>query len=528
MACDAHCSHRVPFLFLSAHNSPYIADRANERTARSSFHPQRSMAVLGVALLVAVAVLVLHYVRQRGDDSKIYSIGGLHTWPFFARRSDFVRETFKRTGQNMFRFRVLWRHVVVLSGDEGRKLFFSEKTLDFNDGYKTFGPISPRPEDVNIHPAGASRTGFVKHVLSLSRNDRLAEILPQLLRDIDRHMVAMGSSGTMNPFVEIDQLVFRLTVRLGACRALADSIESVSTLWEHDVVYRVAASAPLALMLPWLPGRPKRDKQKATKGIFETIGRYVEARRQAAEQTTDGIDALIAQGYDDATVITYTQGFISAGTQNTTLIACWIIILLSDKGDWRANIIAEINALLETHGDAGDPVHKRFAAIPLDAWEEQLPALDAVLKETLRLILTGTALRRKIDGDIVHTSKRIKDGDFVAYLLEDIHFDSNIYPNPHSFNPSRFLTSEEKVAASTVPFPFLGWGVGRHPCAGMRTAKLEIKLLVALFLAKFEYEMVDVNGRPAQSLPQPNRNDIHNAQPVAGSECFVRYRAKDF
>lgn len=59
----------------------------------------------------------------------------------------------------------------------------------------------------------------------------------------------------------------------------------------------------------------------------------------------------------------------------------------------------------------------------------------------------------------------------------------------------------------------MAYGVpGRHPCAGMRAAKLEIKVAIALFLSKFDYELVDASGKLLKSLPQPDRNDIQNVR----------------
>ena len=48
--------------------------------------------------------------------------------------------------------------------------------------------------------------------------------------------------------------------------------------------------------------------------------------------------------------------------------------------------------------------------------------------------------------------------------------------------------------------------LGRHLCAGMRIAKLEIKLLLTMMLLGYEYELVDGNGNYPKELPSQNRN----------------------
>ena len=55
---------------------------------------------------------------------------------------------------------------------------------------------------------------------------------------------------------------------------------------------------------------------------------------------------------------------------------------------------------------------------------------------------------------------------------------------------------------------------GRHPCLGMRFAKLEIKAIIALFLMQYDYKLVDTSGNPVSKLPGPNRMDLHKLRPL--------------
>jgi hypothetical protein len=49
--------------------------------------------------------------------------------------------------------------------------------------------------------------------------------------------------------------------------------------------------------------------------------------------------------------------------------------------------------------------------------------------------------------------------------------------------------------------------VGRHPCAGMKMAKLELKMIVAMFVVGYEYDVVDSEGRISTKVPVPNYNE---------------------
>lgn len=56
---------------------------------------------------------------------------------------------------------------------------------------------------------------------------------------------------------------------------------------------------------------------------------------------------------------------------------------------------------------------------------------------------------------------------------------------------------------------------GRHPCAGMKVAKLEIKLVMAIILLGYDYELVDASGKYPTKLPVPDRNDTQQVCTVS-------------
>jgi hypothetical protein len=57
-------------------------------------------------------------------------------------------------------------------------------------------------------------------------------------------------------------------------------------------------------------------------------------------------------------------------------------------------------------------------------------------------------------------------------------------------------------------------------CPGVKIAKFEIKIILALFMYHYEYRLVDSSGKPAKQLPQVDRNDIHNVWHLALSRCL--------
>jgi len=174
-----------------------------------------------------------------------------------------------------------------------------------------------------------------------------------------------------------------------------------------------------------------------------------------------------------------------------------------------------------TNTTSSEPLHQRLAAIPISVWEDEMPILDVVIRETIRLVVNGAALRRNVHEDLHMAGKTIPKGNFVTYPVFDAHLNSDIYTNPTKFDPDRF--SPDREEDKKEKYAYLGWGAGRHPCTGMKVAKLEIKIIVALFVAAYEYDLVDSAGKYPASLPKPNYNDIQQARPV-GEPCYLKFK----
>ncbi|KDQ54410.1 hypothetical protein JAAARDRAFT_135628 [Jaapia argillacea MUCL 33604] len=467
----------------------------------------------------------------------IYEVGGfsiLNAWTFFSRRCDFLRENFKKRG--IFQFWVMNHKIVALSGDEGRKVFFTDKNLDFTEGYKILMGGAPRLDDIAVERDvdDTSVTWFNKRLATLLRKERLEAgerislptppaVLPSLFNDIQRRMDEWGTSGKINPFENVYDLVFQMTVRMATCQDLSNDIDAVKRL--HKLYWILEKSAtPTALLLPWLPSPAKKAKEQATRDMFVMLHQYVENRRKADDLGSDALDMLIAEGDSNETIIQFVMGVTFAGVVNTGMNSCWILLFLAANPDWQSKVRAEVNSLMDKHTDptSSDPLHKRLSTIPVPAWEDSLPVLDMVIRETIRIILSnGTTLRRNIHGDLRVGSHIIEKGSFMAYNVGDAHMNPEFYPDPEKFDPGRYEAGREEDKKGSMRY--LGWGVGRHPCTGMRVAKLEIKMIVAMFLVGYEYELVDGQGKFPNPFPKPDRNDIQQARPV-GDPCYLEFK----
>ncbi|KAJ7127667.1 cytochrome P450 [Mycena epipterygia] len=485
-----------------------------------------TQALLAVLVSTAAIGIVTVYVYRPVPDTEIPELGGiglLNSWSFFTRRYDFMNETFHSTRQKLFRFRVLHHRVIASSGVDARKIFFSEKSLNMDEGYKILQGVSPDMADIQVDTRGMDKGGnFVRQLLTLTTKDRLQDVFPSLLSDVNNLMEAWGPAGSINPFTEVYKLVFQVTVRMASCRELADDPAAVERLSQLYWTLQTSAT-PIAVLLPWFPSPARKARQRATAELFAMLHSYVELRRNAAVPSSDAIDVLLAEGTPTDAIIGFILGTIFAGVVNSGINVCWSLLHLGMDPHWKAQATAEVRALVARHTSTSatsEPLHKQFATIPVSAWETEMPIMDAVIRETLRLAMSGVALRRNLVQDLPIGRQTVARGDFLTYSLADVHFDADIYPEPFKFDPGRYDAGREEDKGAS--FAYLGWGAGRHPCAGMKVAKLEMKVVLALFLIGCEYEIVDLEGTPLVEVPQIDRNDLHLARPL--KSCHIKFR----
>ena len=140
--------------------------------------------------------------------------------------------------------------------------------------------------------------------------------------------------------------------------------------------------------------------------------------------------------------------------------ACWALLKLGANPKCKERVVKEYNALIANHTNmlATEPLHKRLASIPLNVWEDELPYVDLVIRETLRFTMSGALLRRNVQKDIAVDGVTINRGDFVAFPTFEPHMNPDIYSNPTLFDPDRYLEGREEDKKEM--FAYVAWGAG--------------------------------------------------------------------
>lgn len=107
-----------------------------------------------------------------------------------------------------------------------------------------------------------------------------------------------------------------------------------------------------------------------------------------------------------------------------------------------------------------------------DADAQSLPYLSGVVKEGLRMSMANpTQLRRVVSstGLQVPGLPFIPAGTSVGLSPYTLHFNPEVFPNPHEFQPERWAEPTEKMLRDSVPF-----GLGSRQCIARTLATAEL------------------------------------------------------
>lgn len=116
---------------------------------------------------------------------------------------------------------------------------------------------------------------------------------------------------------------------------------------------------------------------------------------------------------------------------------------------------------------------------------EQLPYLDAVIKESLRMssgVVSGL-LRVVPKGGATIAGHYVAAGAIVSCGSTFVHYNSEIFPSPDEFQPERWLQN------ASLDQWLVAFSKGPRSCLGINLAWLELRLSFAHFFRRFDMEL---------------------------------------
>jgi len=119
---------------------------------------------------------------------------------------------------------------------------------------------------------------------------------------------------------------------------------------------------------------------------------------------------------------------------------------------------------------------------------KRIPYLDAVVREGLRMVngVSGRLPRYDPHNPITYKGYTFPPGTVVSMSIRDMHLDSDCFPEPHVFDPERWLDPSMQKRSEQFFVPF---GKGSRSCVGRELAMLEMTMVTAVLLHRFKMDL---------------------------------------
>ena len=220
----------------------------------------------------------------------------------------------------------------------------------------------------------------------------------------------------------------------------------------------------------WLGLSPWNAFAKSRDDFWSMLVRQIHFSRDQGCPDGTVLNHLIQAHYEDGKPATNESirdqlvSMLLAGHETTQIAIAWAMSWIHRHPDVQERLTEELdNSTLE------------------EVLESQL--LTGVCHESLRLnaIIPDTVrtLRKPMDWEELE----LPSGSNIAISICLVHEDPDVYPDPLTFNPDRWLRKTYK------PNEFLPFGGGVRKCIGAPLAMLEMKIAVAVWLRNFRFEL---------------------------------------
>jgi cytochrome P450 len=317
--------------------------------------------------------------------------------------------------------------------------------------------------------------------LSSIMQDSLAESL----RDFDRQIRV----GPVDIYPHLMKMTFAMVARsLFGARLKDEDIDLVShticTVQEFIVRQTIQP-----YLNPWFAASGELRKHEEMRVRADSVLMAYIKQRRHQEPGHDLLQTLMdarysdGQGMSDELVLSESMQLLVAGHETSSNGLSWLLYLLSSHPECLERVRQEFDSVL---GDA--PLS--HADVPKFEFTNQ------VIQEALRLYPPFWMIDREAVADDHVDGIDIPRGSTVIVYVYGAHHAPRYWERPESFEPERFIKTNEKLR---TPFTYLPFGGGPRVCIGNQYAMLQILMILSDLLRKYDFQLTP--GQTIEARP---------------------------
>ncbi|TLD14906.1 hypothetical protein PspLS_10790 [Pyricularia sp. CBS 133598] len=390
-------------------------------------------------------------------------------WPlvgcprFFAERARFCLEgkVASRTGSFSFYF---GRYPVVqVAGPAGRKAFFDSRGMHLTLGNLALLSGRPPLPKGYVPPSSAKSSSpvfFATNLKRLMREEVLCRSLPLAQRDAAAEVRELAQrcgegDGRLSPFDDMYRVVFRISVRIVGAVEISDDPQLFDDFVKSLQAIAETASAS-AVIFPLLPSLNMLRSLGAGMRLYRLITKVKNDRVLTGRRHDDALQMLIDDGAENVDILKFIIGSLFASVQNTVLATAQTFVYLATNPEWYRKVQQEVDSTLCHYRQGEEKTFETVQRLSLNIFFHRFPIINACIDETIRFTMPTAGFRKNVSG------QDIPIGD-----------------------------TEHVIPREAYAF-----------------AKMEMTLIIILFIAAFDFEAMDQNGRRFVRQPSVDRNGV--------------------
>jgi retinoid hydroxylase len=392
----------------------------------------------------------------------------------------------------IFSIRVLHSQVVFMLGPEANHFVTVAHPENFHWRESSFGDLIPLLGDGLLTIDDAYHDRAREIMMPAFHREQVAASVAAMVAEATPAIEALRPGQVVDVYEWMRGLAMRIAMRAllgldpdeaGKGAAAAEHFERALGFYGIDFHLRLLRG----------PGSPW-SKLVASREILDQIV-YGEIARRRAEPDPERMDILslllgvrdeAGERFSDKEVRDQVMTLMFAGHDTSTSTLTFMMHELARHPDVVERLQAEQDEVLG--GDAPD----------IDRLEKEMPYLEMVLDEVLRLYPPAWIGPRRAVRDFEWGGYEVKRGAYVNYCSWASHRIPEVFPEPEAFIPERF-TRERKAAlprGAYVPF-----GGGRRICIGKRFGQTEVKLVATMLLQRLRFDALPGRTMTVRQMP---------------------------
>jgi len=392
----------------------------------------------------------------------------------------------------IFSMRLLHSQVVFMLGPEANHFVTVSHPENFHWREGSFGDLIPLLGDglLTIDEAYHDRAREI--MMPAFHREQVAASVAAMIAEATPAIERMRPGETVDIYEWMRRLAMRIAMRAllgldpdeaGKGAAAAHHFERALGFYGIDFHLRLLRG----------PGSPW-SKMVASRAILDEIvyGEIAQRRASPDPERMDILSLLLGvrdeagEGFSDKEVRDQAMTLMFAGHDTSTSTLTFMMHELARRPDVVERLQVEQDEVLG--GEAPD----------IDRLEREMPYLEMVMDEVLRLYPPAWIGPRRAVRDFEFGGHQVKRGTYVNYCSWASHRIPEVFPDPEAFIPERF-TRERKAAlprGAYVPF-----GGGRRICIGKRFGQTEMKLVATMLLQRLRLDALPGRTMTVRQMP---------------------------